>query len=205
MTMSMLIVVSITGAALLTIIGAETARRGLYLTAKPLTMALIIALAWQRDAAAAQAQWLYPALLLSLLGDVLLMFPARAFLAGLLAFLAAHLAYIGLFVSLSGQFWHPIAIALLAAALLYWTRLARYKPRLLPAIVLYTVALLAMCTSAVAVASARGNAPLLIGVGLFAISDGILGWNKFARPLPRAQLWILSSYFAAQTLIVLAL
>ncbi len=203
--MSIWIVCAIVIAAAVSIAGAVTTRRYWYLLAKPLAMMLVMVLAVQRDAASDQAGWLYTALALSLLGDVLLMFPARFFVGGLLAFLCAHLAYIGLFFSFSGTLWHWSLLPLLALALLYWTQLARFRPRLFPAIVVYTVALLLMCVSALAWAAQQRNDVLVLGVLLFAVSDGVLGWNKFARPIPLAQLWILGSYFSAQTLIVWAL
>lgn len=203
--MSIFFLLLIAGLSAATIYGALRGVRLVYLLAKPLTMLAIISLALTQHSAVAVPASLYWALALSLLGDICLMFPARAFIAGLLAFLLAHIAYIALFWQLSASFnlWLHAPIALAAAIFLF--RLARFKPRLMPAIVLYTLALVAMVGSGLTLAYAQQNARLAAGVLLFAVSDGLLGWNKFAQPLPHAQAWILSSYFAAQSLIVLAL
>jgi uncharacterized membrane protein YhhN len=54
---------------------------------------------------------------------------------------------------------------------------------------------------------ARGTpaAPLArhaaIGGALFLASDALLAINKFALPLPLAQVWVLATYYAAQLLI----
>jgi uncharacterized membrane protein YhhN len=186
----------------LAIVAAETGARRLYWLFKPLTMVWVIALALQGGAT---SPWLFAALLLSLLGDVALMWPARWFLVGLFAFLLAHIAYIVLFTQSQQLTWHWLAVPLIAFALLYWTLLARYKPRLMPAIVVYTAALLLMVFSGAQLAFARHSMMLLAGLLLFAFSDAVLGWNKFAYPIARAQTLILGSYFAAQTLIVMAL
>ncbi|WP_312306217.1 lysoplasmalogenase family protein, partial [Pulveribacter sp.] len=37
---------------------------------------------------------------------------------------------------------------------------------------------------------------------LFMLSDTLLAINRFVQPLPWSQVWVLSTYFAAQALIV---
>ncbi len=202
--MSMLYLLLIVLSTLVTIVGALTRLRFLYLLFKPLTMVLIIALAAQRHAAS-DSLWLYAAVVLSLIGDVCLMFPARAFGAGLVAFLLAHLAYIVVFLHGNAPLWWWPLVVLLPLTVLYWRALARFKPRLMMAIQIYSVALLAMVLTGLSLARTHHGATLAAGVLLFALSDGLLAWNKFARPFAHAQAWILSSYFAAQTLIVLSL
>ena len=41
-----------------------------------------------------------------------------------------------------------------------------------------------------------------IGACLFMLSDSLIAIDRFLTPLPMSSLWILSSYFAAQMLIV---
>ena len=65
---------------------------------KPLTTLLIIAFAWPRGATVpGQRRWVRLGLILSLVGDVALLWPKEGFLPGLVAFLLAHLAYIAAF------------------------------------------------------------------------------------------------------------
>ena len=45
---------------------------------------------------------------------------------------------------------------------------------------------------------------LLVGALLFYLSDAILAWNRFVRPLPGANLGVMSAYFAGQYLIAVS-
>ena len=40
-----------------------------------------------------------------------------------------------------------------------------------------------------------------IGAAFFMLSDSLLATNKFAMPLPRAQFWVLATYYVAQIVI----
>src|ERR1700754_1832951 len=65
---------------------------------KPLTTLLVIAYAWPRGAGVPRQQHLVRiGLVLSLVGDVFLLWPKEGFLPGLVSFLLAHLAYIAAF------------------------------------------------------------------------------------------------------------
>jgi uncharacterized membrane protein YhhN len=41
-----------------------------------------------------------------------------------------------------------------------------------------------------------------IGACVFMLSDALLAFNRFVQPLPMAALWVLSSYYLAQVLMV---
>ncbi|MNT94679.1 YhhN-like protein [compost metagenome] len=41
-----------------------------------------------------------------------------------------------------------------------------------------------------------------VGACFFMLSDALLAINRFVSPLPLASLWVLSTYYAAQMLIV---
>lgn len=154
------------------------------------------------------------ALVLSAAGDAFLAQDGeKAFLAGLASFLAAHIAYVVLFLfagnglqTLAAGTWRVGICALAIAAALF---LLRY---LLPAagrqmrlpITLYTIAILAML-----LAAATAPAPIIVvGALLFVISDTLLAIGRFLlapqsaqqRPLG-AMVWI--SYYLAQTSITL--
>jgi alkylglycerol monooxygenase len=151
------------------------------------------------------AIWLLAALVLSVAGDVWLMFPGF-FVQGLASFLLAHLCYIALFRHAVGWFPSKPVLGLMlvygAAMLAYlWPHLA--SGLRLP-VALYVLVISLMGAQAIGRAivlqtpSARWVA---LGCVLFMVSDTILALNKFVAPLPISALWILSTYFSAQILI----
>lgn len=202
-------------AALLAIAGDLLGLRWLVLVFKPATTLLIIAWAWPRGAdAPAVRRWLRAGLVLSLAGDVFLMWPRQGFLPGLVSFLLAHLAYIVAFtrsVRLAARPVPFVAYALVAAALL--AQLWPGVPEALRLPVLAYVACLATMAAQAAVLwlAARGTAGVALarhaalGGVLFMTSDALLAFNKFNSPLPLAGLWILLTYWLAQGLIVASL
>ena len=202
-------------AALAAIAGDVLGLRPLVLAFKPATTLLIIAWAWPRGAdAPAVRRWVRAGLVLSLAGDVFLMWPQQGFLPGLVSFLLAHLAYIVAFtrnVWLAARPVPFVAYALVAAALL--SQLWPGVPEALRLPVLAYVACLAAMAAQAAVVwlAARGTAGealarnAALGGVLFMTSDALLAFNKFNAPLPLAGLWILLTYWLAQGLIAASL
>lgn len=155
-------------------------------------------------ALAALTAWAYaggaPALLVvglvcSLAGDVFLMLPGDLFLAGLGAFLAAHLAYLAVLTAPLAHraFW---AVGLLVATAPLHRRIlgAVRRPRLRAACIVYMLALVAMTGSALA------TGPLATGIGglLFLLSDTLLAWNRFVRPWSWAHTAVMITYHLGQ-------
>lgn len=180
--------------------------------AKPLTTVLLIGLAWPRGLDAPTARrFVLIGLMLSLAGDVALLWPAEGFLPGLVAFLLAHLAYIAAFCTRARWFARRAPFAAYAAVagailLLLWPGVP--APLRVP-VLLYVLCLASMAAQAATVwLAARGTADealarsAAIGGALFVASDALLATNKFAGPLPLAPLWVLSTYWAAQWFIV---
>ncbi|MEP6875275.1 MAG: lysoplasmalogenase [Burkholderiales bacterium] len=175
---------------------------------KPLTTLLIIAFAWPRGAAQpTQRRWVRVGLLLSLIGDVALLWPKEGFLPGLIAFLLAHLAYIAAFCVPARLAARPLAfVAYAALALLILSQLWAGVPAALRTpVVAYVLCLATMASQAAVwwrVAAGHADAALArhaaIGGMLFMVSDSLLAINKFALPLPWSSLWILLSYWLAQ-------
>jgi uncharacterized membrane protein YhhN len=176
--------------------------------AKPLTTVLIIAHAAARghDEAVAR-RWILVGLVLSLAGDVGLLWPKEGFLPGLVSFLLAHLAYIAAFSSRARLFARPAPFAVYA--LVAGTVLAGLwggvPEGLRVPVLLYVVCLAAMAAQAGAVwlaargTDAQGRALTgAIGGALFVLSDALLATNKFAGPLPMSALLVLGSYWIAQ-------
>jgi uncharacterized membrane protein YhhN len=159
---------------------------------------------------------LFVALLLSAVGDAFLSRDGEAmFLGGLASFLAAHLAYVGLFLGQGGGIAHlleenwriglaaAIAVSSLIVIALVWRRV---RPTLALPMLAYTLAALAMSTAALTL-----DRPwLVIGAVLFLASDALLATERFLlsavsphRGWLRQLVWIL--YYVAQATIALSI
>ena len=184
--------------------------------AKPAVLvALLVAArpahAWTPEAQAARP-WLVLGLVASLVGDVLLLPPGR-FVPGLLAFLAAHLAYLVAFLQLPGEDpWLVIGIVGAAVLLVTVGRVlvrAAARVGLAGPVTLYLVAITLMAVAA----TRTGEVAAIAGAWLFVASDAMLGWGRLRAPQPglprgggRAQrVAVMVTYHLGQGLIVLAL
>jgi len=172
------------------------ANKPLEYLAKPLTIILLLAWLCQRTHLAGGVVWFGVALALSLIGDIQLMLPGEKFIGGLAAFFLAQLAFIGSFNLLPARISPAtagLAVLVLAVATWIFSRLSAAlsvsgKTKLRLPLLLYCVVLSAMLFSAlqclVRPAWSRPAALLVAaGAALFFISDTLLAWNKFIRPL----------------------
>jgi len=177
---------------------------------KPLTTALLLALAVASPAAHGAAyQWaIATGLACSLAGDVFLMLPGDRFVAGLAAFLVAHVAYAIAFVVGVPAGWSVLlAVPLALAGVLLLRHLWRHLGRMRLPVVLYAAAILAMAWSAWARGWAlptTGSMLAVAGATLFLVSDGLLALNRFGRPVAHAKPWVMVPYVGAQALIALS-
>lgn len=183
--------------------------------AKPGVMVALIAAAWLAvpvtpEARAAQP-WLVAGLVASLAGDVLLL-PPRRFIAGLVAFLVAHLAYVVAFLQLPGETaWLALGVvAALVAAATVGRVLVRRAGRVglgLP-VAAYGLAIFAMAVAA----TRTGSSAAIAGAWLFVASDAILGWGRLREARPGqegaggrvAGTAVMVTYHVGQALIVVA-
>ncbi len=196
-------------------VGGTTGRR-VERVAKPavlvaLLVAALSAHAWTPEAQAARP-WLVLGLVASLAGDLLLLPPGR-FVPGLLAFLAAHLAYLVAFLQLPGEIpWLVVGIAGAAILVAIVGRaLVRAAARigLAGPVSLYLVAITLMAVAA----TWTGKPAAIAGAWLFVASDAMLGWGRLRDPQPglprgggRVQgVAVMVTYHLGQMLIVLAL
>lgn len=194
-------------AATLAIAAEYRGPRRLHYACKPLATALILALALAtgRDDPAYTAL-IALGLACSLAGDICLMLPQDRFIAGLISFLLAHLAYSAAFVRADGAWdgtsvW--LAIPLLAYGLAVFLALRPHLGPLTVPVLLYMLVILAMAWCAIAYARrepARGSLAVA-GALLFVCSDSTLAINRFARPFRAAPAVVLGTYYAAQWLI----
>jgi uncharacterized membrane protein YhhN len=193
----------------------EERRHRAFYVLKPLTTLLIVGIALAATAATpAYRHWIVAALLLSLAGDVCLMFTRGAgargadhrwFIGGLGSFLLAHGAFAAAFLQGVAAPDPPgwlAAVVFYAGALLF-VLLPRAGALKLPVLV-YCLALAAMVfTAAARHAALADGASLcaLLGALLFMLSDSALGWRRFVGRFRGAQALILSTYWSAIGLI----
>lgn len=145
------------------------------------------------------------ALCLSVVGDVcLLSQQSRWFLAGLGAFLLAHVAFAAAFASATLS-WTGVAVgatlmlAVSARSLRWlWPHLDR---AMRPAVVAYVAAIAMMCTLAIGHSAASGQWIIASGAMLFAASDLSVARQAFVAPALVNQAWGLPAYYAAQLLL----
>ncbi len=168
---------------------------------KPLTTLFIIGLAATVPEGNARALMLL-ALVLSLAGDICLMFEGQGwFIGGLSSFLLAHLAFIPALLhgvdSPSLPLW---SVGLVVWGLGFFAWLLPKTGQLKPAVLVYGTVLLALALAAIArwnVAPTESARFALIGALLFVVSDSSLSIRKFVGPYYGAQALILSTYWAA--------
>jgi uncharacterized membrane protein YhhN len=200
MTVALISAAGVSG--LLAILADRGDRRpGVFYILKPLTTMLILSSAAAADPIdVTYQQWILLALVLSLVGDVALMFKGdRWFLGGLCSFLLAHLAFIAAFLSGLQLPEPPIwsyAVLLWGFAMfsVLWSRVGRLKiPVLIYGLIL---ALMVMAAAARNAAMAdKASFLILCGALFFMASDSLLGYRRFVRPCPDAQPLILSTYW----------
>lgn len=159
---------------------------------------LAAAVLWRVWAGPADLLWLVAALTLSVAGDCLLVYESR-FRAGLVAFLLAHLSYLGLFwLGIgTGHFgWIAIAgsAAVVVAGVVLLASLWRELGSMRAPVGVYVVVIGAMAISALG----TGSAWLSAGALAFVSSDVLIAVNKFSKRLPRSRRlnWIL--YYGGQ-------
>lgn len=172
---------------------------------KPLTMVFILLIAIMGQTTLPLYRYMIIAgLIFSMAGDVFLMLPSDRFVAGLVAFLIAHLFYIVAFMSgTSTLIWWTL-IPFVSYGIVIYILLAPYLGKLKPPVIIYIVVILIMAWSAWerwSHTSQSGALLASIGAFLFIISDTILAINRFRGTFKPARALNLATYFAAQCLI----
>jgi alkylglycerol monooxygenase len=130
------------------------------------------------------------------------------FIPGLVSFLVAHLFYVALFKA--GQSWFPHRSALVATlgigvAMYTFLWMGGLPTGLRAPVAAYVLVIALMAAQAIGRATVLRDTPSLrvaVGAGFFMLSDSLLATHRFVMPLPLSQVWVLGTYYAAQTLIV---
>ncbi len=188
-----------------------TGHRRVERVAKPATMALLVAVAavaGDLDGAARAA--LVVGAAMGLVGDVALLGEGEsAFMAGLGAFAVGHLSYAVAAVLIDvDPIWAVPGLVFIGALLGF-----RFVGRTLPgarrhggpllagAVVVYAVVISAMVVSA----WATGCWLAALGAMLFAVSDWVLGYQRFVGPLPGRRLSVMIPYHVGQAMLIVGL
>lgn len=182
--------------------------------AKPAVMLFL--LAWMLLAGGLDhfnLRWFIIGAFFSLLGDVALLLPRErlGFMLGLTFFLLAHISYIiainsplppvGVYLLLVALV--PLSLALWMGHHLVQSLLRKGPRRLILPVGLYIIVLASMLYGALCLNfhpswDTIPAALVSIGAALFALSDGILSWNKFVRPMRYGRLFLMITYHLAQ-------
>jgi uncharacterized membrane protein YhhN len=181
--------------------------------AKPLIM--ITLMSYYLFSVPARNYFFLIAMVFCWLGDVLLMFQGDEmfFIYGLVAFLTGHVLYVfsyrqmrdseglGLLGPQKIRFSFPIILAGTGLVVVLLPHLGDLKiPVMIYALVLTIMVLQALFRFGFT--SKRSFTSIFAGALFFMISDSALAINKFMHSLPMASLLIMSTYMAAQYLIV---
>jgi uncharacterized membrane protein YhhN len=180
---------------------------GLRLVAKPVPVLCL--LLWVRAAGPDRyGRRVAGGLALSMAGDVMLEFPSL-FLAGLGAFLCAHITYIMAFLTDSSRL-HPLR----ALPFLFWlvpiyTQMRPGLGGMTVPVTLYVFAIGVMMWRAAALVGGMGSPrragmAALAGAILFGLSDTLIGLDRFRAPIPGVRYPIILLYWAGQLLIALS-
>lgn len=175
---------------------------------KPATVLMLLALVVLLAPAESDYAYLIIAGLgASLAGDVFLMLRPERFLAGLAAFLVAHLIYIEAFAGLGWPGNLAVGLVLVVFAVVIFRVL---QPRLGPLrwpVLGYVLAIATMVWLAVSAWLAQPSASTAagaVGALFFLVSDTSLGLARFRWRYPGAQAVTLATYYLGQWLIALS-
>jgi len=184
--------------------------------AKPAVMIVLLLWLWTTTGLGGAALWFGLGILLSLTGDILLMISLdRLFLAGLIAFLLAHLAYlIGFNIPIPEISAWGFVLAIIVG--LGGVRVMRRivapltssgQARMRMPIIIYSAVISLMLLSAMMKMTEitwNTNAAALVGVGafLFYVSDIILAWNKFVAPIQNGRIYNIGAYHLGQIMLI---
>ena len=186
--------------------------------AKPGVILILIAWLFINGGYQGPAKFFMIGLFFSLAGDIFLMLPDEKFIAGLVSFLIAHLAYIrgftisGLHFSTAG-FGIIVLVGLIGLVILQQILKglkAHNQEKLRFPVIIYSIVICIMLVTALYTVIVPNPVwkilpAILVSMGaiLFFISDISLAWNKFVSQVRLGKLLIIITYHLAQITITL--
>jgi uncharacterized membrane protein YhhN len=186
-------------------------RRPLELWAKPLTMAMLVGVAATAgDPGGDVRAWLVAGAVLGLVGDIALLGNGEAaFMVGLGAFAAGHLSYAiaALLVDFDPA-WALVGVGVMAVLLGF-----RFTTRTVPGarrrggIALAASVVFYACVITAMVVTAWGTSAMIAGLGAvaFAVSDWVLGHERFVGPIRGGRMSVIIPYHVGQALLIIGL
>lgn len=189
--------------------------RGLEFVAKPAVMVCLFTWLYFTAGLDGALLWFGLGIIISLAGDVFLLFIDRFFMFGLVAFLIAHIAYLIGFNTPPPQglsVWSfVVAIVIGISAMRLLRRIVagvkEKQPGLVGPVVVYSTVITLMLLSALLTLSRPEwmiTSALLVSIGafLFFLSDIVLAWNRFIAPIRHGRMLNIGMYHLAQIAIV---
>ena len=214
--MNVLIILAFTFAGLESLALYKDIRK-LEFVAKPAVMVCLFI--WLTGTASLQGAllWFGIGLLLSLAGDIALMFIDRFFIVGLVAFLLGHIAYlVGFNIPLpqASTFWSiGLAIVIGLGSVRVLRRIVeslrtKGQNRLVGPVIIYGMVITLMLLAAMLTLFRPdwdATAALLVsfGAAMFYFSDITLAWHRFVSPIKNGRMLNIGMYHIAQIMIVI--
>ncbi len=179
-----------------------TDRAAIEALAKPLVMVALILAAFGTDQPDSVRWLIVGGLTFGLVGDILLLPRLDNFIGGLAAFLIGHALYVAAFVAI-GSTPLLLGIGVLTAGLIGWyigrpIVAAVNGTKLALPVVLYFVTISAMVVAGIG----TGVSQLAAGAVVFAMSDGLLGTDRFVDERNDRRVWVHVLYHLGQIGIV---
>lgn len=193
-----------------TLAGERLERSGLLFVSKPAASVGFLVVALGSGALdSSYGTCVFVGLVLSLVGDVFLMFGDRAsFISGLVAFLLAHVAYVTAFGVIGvSPAWAGAALAgatVVAVVVLRWL-MPHVDAMMRGPVLAYVGVISAMVVLAVGTRGAGHSAMILIGALLFYLSDLFVARQRFVTAGFVNRLLGLPLYYAGQVLLALSI
>lgn len=170
--------------------------------AKPLVMVALILAASGSDQPDTVRWLIIGGLVFGLMGDVLLLPRLDNFIGGLAAFLVGHALYVAAFVAI-GSSSSILLVGLASACLIGWfigrpIITAVNKTKLAIPVLLYFLTISAMVVTGIG----TGIIQIAAGALIFALSDGLLGTDRFVDERVDRRVWVHVLYHLGQIGIV---
>jgi len=197
--------------AIFTIYGKYKKQKFIHYAFKPLTMILIISLAWERMTAfpSVYSYLILSGLCLSFLGDILVMLPSAKFIKpGLLAFLAGYILYIlAISRGIRVVSFLPLLLIFALGSVVYLYLYGKLDKMRFPVLVYVLVVAILVWLGINRYLSLADQKSLFVMVGgiLLLFSESTWAVNKFRRQFWLAEIFILGTYFPAQLLFALSI